>query len=179
MVAGRVLLAGDCAHLVAPFGARGLNSGVQDAENAAWKIAFMLRGWGGAGLIESYHAERHAAAVENLQVTGETMRFLVPQDAVGRHRRRGGRRREHGPEHGRRGGGGAWWALGGVTAAPLSVYLLGRIDPTGAVCAALGAADGEVWLVRPDGHCAAVMSIEDLSGVTAALRRTVGCPDGR
>ncbi|PWV73864.1 pentachlorophenol monooxygenase/3-(3-hydroxy-phenyl)propionate hydroxylase [Prauserella marina] len=75
---GRVLLAGDCAHLVAPFGARGLNSGVADAENLAWKLAFVLRGWAGEGLLESYHAERHAAAVENLEVTGATMRFLVP-----------------------------------------------------------------------------------------------------
>ncbi|GAA3100666.1 FAD-dependent monooxygenase [Nonomuraea salmonea] len=49
MRVGRVLLAGDCAHLVAPFGARGLNSGVPDAENAAWKLAFVLNGWAGGG----------------------------------------------------------------------------------------------------------------------------------
>uniref|UniRef100_UPI000DE4E35F FAD-dependent monooxygenase n=1 Tax=Nonomuraea lactucae TaxID=2249762 RepID=UPI000DE4E35F len=78
MRAGRVLLAGDVAHLVAPFGARGLNSGVQDAENAAWKLAFVLNGWAGEALLDSYHAERHAAALENLDVTGATMRFLVP-----------------------------------------------------------------------------------------------------
>lgn len=75
---GRVLLAGDLAHLVAPFGARGLNSGVGDAENAAWKIAFSLRGWAGPCLLSSYAAERHAAAVENLEVTAATMDFLVP-----------------------------------------------------------------------------------------------------
>ena len=80
MRVGRVLLAGDVAHLVSPFGARGLNSGVLDAENAAWKLAFVLRGWAGEELLESYHAERHAAALENLDVTGATMRFLVPQD---------------------------------------------------------------------------------------------------
>ncbi|MBC6462018.1 FAD-dependent monooxygenase [Actinomadura sp. HBU206391] len=79
MRVGRVLLAGDCAHLVAPFGARGLNSGVPDAENAAWKIAFVARGWAPADLLETYHLERHAAALENLEVTGATMRFLVPQ----------------------------------------------------------------------------------------------------
>lgn len=77
--AGRVLLAGDVAHLVAPFGARGLNSGVGDVDNAAWKIAFTLRGWAGPGLIETYGAERRAAAVENLEVTTHTMDFLVPQ----------------------------------------------------------------------------------------------------
>jgi pentachlorophenol monooxygenase/3-(3-hydroxy-phenyl)propionate hydroxylase len=85
---GRVLVAGDCAHLVAPFGARGLNSGVQDAENAAWKIAFVLGGWGGEQLLESYHDERLAAAQENLEVTTATMDFLVPQsDAEWKHRR--------------------------------------------------------------------------------------------
>jgi 3-(3-hydroxy-phenyl)propionate hydroxylase len=78
MRAGRVLLAGDMAHLFSPFGARGLNSGVQDAENAAWKIAFVLHGWAGDALLDSYHAERHAAALENLEVTSATMRFLVP-----------------------------------------------------------------------------------------------------
>lgn len=80
MRAGRVLLLGDNAHLVAPFGARGLNSGVQDAENAAWKLAYVLAGWAGEELLESYHAERHAAARENAEVTSATMRFLVPQD---------------------------------------------------------------------------------------------------
>ncbi|MGW0479761.1 FAD-dependent monooxygenase [Nonomuraea sp. NPDC003214] len=88
MRAGRVLLAGDCAHLVAPFGARGLNSGVPDAENAAWKLAFVLHGWAPEELLESYHAERHAAALENLEVTGATMRFLAPRTEEERARRR-------------------------------------------------------------------------------------------
>jgi len=87
MRVGRVLLAGDLAHQLSPFGARGLNSGVQDAENAAWKIAFVLRGWAPEALLDSYHAERHAAACENLEVTSATMRFLVPgTDAERRHR---------------------------------------------------------------------------------------------
>jgi 3-(3-hydroxy-phenyl)propionate hydroxylase len=88
MRVGRVLVAGDAAHLVAPFGARGLNSGVLDAENAAWKIAFVLRGWAPDALLDSYSDERHAAAVENLDVTGATMRFLVPgtpEEARHRH----------------------------------------------------------------------------------------------
>jgi 3-(3-hydroxy-phenyl)propionate hydroxylase len=87
MRVGRVLLAGDCAHLMAPFGARGLNSGVQDSENAAWKLAFVLRGWAPARLLDSYHAERHAAAVENLDVTSTTMRFLVPPTEADRAHR--------------------------------------------------------------------------------------------
>jgi len=80
MRVGRVLLAGDAAHLVSPFGARGLNSGVADAENAAWKIAHVGYGWAPEELLESYHAERHAAAAENLAVTTATMDFLVPPD---------------------------------------------------------------------------------------------------
>jgi len=86
---GRVLLAGDLAHLVAPFGARGLNSGVGDAENAAWKIAFALRGWAGPGLVGSYQSERHAAAVENLEVTAATMDFLVPHSPEAARERAG------------------------------------------------------------------------------------------
>lgn len=62
MRVGRVLLAGDCAHLVAQFGARGLNSGVQDAENAAWKIAFVLRGWAPPALLDTYEIKRRPHA---------------------------------------------------------------------------------------------------------------------
>ncbi|RZK73327.1 MAG: pentachlorophenol monooxygenase, partial [Rhodococcus sp. (in: high G+C Gram-positive bacteria)] len=83
----RVLLAGDAAHIVSPFGARGLNSGVADAENAAWKLAFVLRGWADESLLETYHTERHAAAAENIAVTTATMDFLVPQ-SEGQHRHR-------------------------------------------------------------------------------------------
>jgi 3-(3-hydroxy-phenyl)propionate hydroxylase len=79
MRVGRVLLAGDCAHLMSPFGARGLNSGVQDAENAAWKLAYVHNGWSPEEFLETYHTERHAAAAENLAVTAATMRFLVPR----------------------------------------------------------------------------------------------------
>lgn len=84
---GRFLLAGDVAHLVAPFGARGLNSGVPDVENAAWKIAFAMKGWAGPGLVASYEVERQAAARENLAITAATMDFLVPQDVGAREHR--------------------------------------------------------------------------------------------
>jgi pentachlorophenol monooxygenase/3-(3-hydroxy-phenyl)propionate hydroxylase len=89
MRAGRVLLAGDCAHLYAPFGARGLNSGVADAENAAWKLAFVLHGWAGDALLESYDTERRGAALENLDITTHTMDFLCPQTPQAWERRRG------------------------------------------------------------------------------------------
>ncbi|MFD4644044.1 FAD-dependent monooxygenase [Lentzea sp. NPDC058436] len=86
---GRVLLAGDAAHVMSPFGARGLNSGICDADNAAWKIAADRRGEAGPHLLASYNTERGAAADENLRITGETMRFLVPGTPEEReHRRR-------------------------------------------------------------------------------------------
>ena len=85
--AGRAFLAGDAAHLYAPFGARGLNSGAQDAENLAWKLAFVRRGWAPPSLLDSYDAERRAAARENLRVTSATMEFLVPQTDNARRRR--------------------------------------------------------------------------------------------
>lgn len=85
---GRVLLAGDAAHLMAPFGARGMNSGVADAENAAWRIAYALHGWADPSVVDGYDAERRAAAQENLAITTRTMDFLVPQSEAGWARRR-------------------------------------------------------------------------------------------
>ncbi|GAA2274960.1 FAD-dependent oxidoreductase [Actinomadura luteofluorescens] len=84
---GRAFLAGDAAHVYAPFGARGLNSGVQDAENLAWKLAFVRHGWAPPALLRSYDAERRAAAEENLRVTTRTMEFLVPRTPRQRARR--------------------------------------------------------------------------------------------
>jgi 2-polyprenyl-6-methoxyphenol hydroxylase-like FAD-dependent oxidoreductase len=84
---GRCLLAGDAAYVMAPFGARGLNSGLADAENAAWKLAHAVRGWAPQSLVGTYHDERHAAGVENLRVTGDTMRFLVPATEADRAHR--------------------------------------------------------------------------------------------
>jgi 2-polyprenyl-6-methoxyphenol hydroxylase-like FAD-dependent oxidoreductase len=78
---GRTFLVGDAAHLYAPFGARGLNSGMQDAENLAWKLAFVHHGWAedSDALLATYDLERRPAALTNLAVTSATMEFLVPQ----------------------------------------------------------------------------------------------------
>ncbi|SDH61971.1 3-(3-hydroxy-phenyl)propionate hydroxylase [Actinokineospora alba] len=84
----RVFMAGDAAHVMSPFGARGMNSGLADAENAAWKIAAVRSGWAGPALPATYDTERGAAADENLAVTATTMRFLVPADDTERARRR-------------------------------------------------------------------------------------------
>lgn len=60
---GRVFLAGDSAHEMSPTGAFGSNTGIQDAHNLAWKLAAVLDGWAGPGLLESYDAERRPVAV--------------------------------------------------------------------------------------------------------------------
>ena len=84
---GRVFFLGDAAHLVAPFGARGLNSAVQDVENLTWKLALVLRGEASETLLETYHTERWAAQAENQRVTINTMKFMAPSSRWGKMRR--------------------------------------------------------------------------------------------
>jgi putative polyketide hydroxylase len=62
---GRVVLAGDAAHRLPPTGGFGMNSGIQDAHNLAWKLAYVLRGAAGEGLLDSYDAERRPVALAN------------------------------------------------------------------------------------------------------------------
>ncbi|MDM0027575.1 FAD-dependent oxidoreductase [Variovorax saccharolyticus] len=76
---GRILFIGDSAHVVSPFGARGGNSGIQDAANLGWKLALVATGQAGDALLDSYDAERRPAAVENLRVTSRSARFLAPR----------------------------------------------------------------------------------------------------
>lgn len=219
---GRVLLAGDAAHLVSPFGARGLNSGVADAENAAWKIAWALRGADGPGLLESYHAERYAAAVENIEVTTATMDFLVPPDAQrAAHRADVLARAAADPAARAQVDSGRlyepfWYVDSPLTTADPTRPFAGRpprgaVPPPGpgvlvpdvpvagsrlralardgflliggeapgarslpmddALAAALGARPGEVWVIRPDAHVAAVVPP---SRVPDALARAAG-----
>jgi len=84
---GRVFLAGDAAHLMAPFGARGLNSGVEDATDVADRLAAVLGGKAPASSLDSYERERKEVARENLRVTSATMRFMAPPTALHRLRR--------------------------------------------------------------------------------------------
>jgi 3-(3-hydroxy-phenyl)propionate hydroxylase len=76
---GRVFFAGDVAHVMNPFGARGGNSGVQDAENICWKLAAVLAGKAPEALLDSYNTERRAAGAHNIAVTTRTIRFLAPR----------------------------------------------------------------------------------------------------
>ena len=81
---GRVLFAGDAAHGVSPFGARGANSGVQDAENLAWKLAYVLAGRAPDSLLDSYASEREFAADENIRHSTRSTDFITPKSAVSR-----------------------------------------------------------------------------------------------
>ncbi|WP_149359355.1 rifampin monooxygenase [Lolliginicoccus suaedae] len=73
---GRVLLAGDAAHIHPPVGGQGLNLGIQDAFNLGWKLAAEINGWAPAGLLETYHAERHPVAADVLDNTRAQMQLL-------------------------------------------------------------------------------------------------------
>jgi 2-polyprenyl-6-methoxyphenol hydroxylase-like FAD-dependent oxidoreductase len=66
---GRVLLAGDAAHIHPPTGGQGLNLGIQDAFNLGWKLAAEVNGWAPEGLLDSYHTERHPVAADVLNTT--------------------------------------------------------------------------------------------------------------
>jgi 3-(3-hydroxy-phenyl)propionate hydroxylase len=77
---GRVLLAGDAAHLVPIFGVRGANSGIDDADNLAWKLALVIRGTASPQLLASYSHERVAAAHENLAYGRKSTEFMAPPD---------------------------------------------------------------------------------------------------
>ena len=81
---GRVVFAGDSAHRVSPFGARGANSGVQDAENLAWKLRLVLAGHAPESLIDSYAAEREHAADENILNSSRATDFITPKSDISR-----------------------------------------------------------------------------------------------
>src|SRR5439155_12250349 len=73
---GRVLLAGDAAHIHPPTGGQGLNLGVQDAFNLGWKLAAQIRGWAPETLLDTYQAERHRVAEDVLDNTRAQMELL-------------------------------------------------------------------------------------------------------
>ncbi|NHB76300.1 FAD-dependent oxidoreductase [Rhodobacter calidifons] len=79
---GRVLFAGDSAHQVSPFGARGANSGIQDVDNLAWKLALVLDGTAPETLLDSYDAERVFGADENILNSTRATDFITPKTPV-------------------------------------------------------------------------------------------------
>ena len=83
-VHGRVMFAGDSAHGVSPFGARGANSGIQDADNLAWKMDAVLRGHAPSDLLKTYANEREYAADENIRNSTRATDFITPKSDISR-----------------------------------------------------------------------------------------------
>jgi 3-(3-hydroxy-phenyl)propionate hydroxylase len=81
---GNVLFAGDAAHGVSPFGARGANSGFQDAENLAWKLDMVLTGRAPDSLLDTYAREREYAADENILNSTRSTDFITPKSPISR-----------------------------------------------------------------------------------------------
>ena len=81
---GRILFAGDAAHGVSPFGARGANSGVQDADNLGWKLALVLQRHAPAALLDTYGDEREAASDDNIRHSTRATDFISPKSEISR-----------------------------------------------------------------------------------------------
>lgn len=81
---GRVIFAGDSAHGVSPFGARGANGGIQDGDNLAWKLRLVLEGKAPDRLLDTYCTEREFAADENIRNSTRSTDFITPKSEVSR-----------------------------------------------------------------------------------------------
>jgi 3-(3-hydroxy-phenyl)propionate hydroxylase len=81
-VHGRVIFAGDAAHQVSPFGARGANSGIQDVDNLGWKLDLVVRGISDRALLDTYDAERIQAADENISNSTRSTDFITPKSEI-------------------------------------------------------------------------------------------------
>jgi hypothetical protein len=85
--AGSVVLAGDAAHTHSPAGGQGMNTGIQDAGNLAWKLHAVLTGTAPAALLDSYHRERHPVAAEVVSFTSQFVRVATLSDLAACQRR--------------------------------------------------------------------------------------------
>ncbi len=81
---GRVIFAGDAAHQVSPFGARGANSGMQDVDNLGWKLGLVIEGKAPESLLDTYDDERIQAADENILNSTRSTDFITPKSEVSR-----------------------------------------------------------------------------------------------
>ncbi|MFN3860597.1 MAG: FAD-dependent oxidoreductase [Roseateles sp.] len=135
---GRVLLAGDAAHQVSPFGARGANSGVQDADNLGWKLAAVLQGQGGEALLDAYEFERMEAADDNIGHSTRATEFISPKSALSLRLRR------------------AALDLAARTEFAKPLVNSGRLStPTEHLDSPLSTPDGEAWTGGPAPGCPA------------------------
>jgi hypothetical protein len=78
---GRVLLAGDAAHVHSPAGGQGMNTGIQDSANLGWKLAATVQGWAPDGLLDTYQAERHPVGRQVLRTSDALLRMLTTPPA--------------------------------------------------------------------------------------------------
>ena len=78
--AGRVWLAGDAVHLFTPTGGFGMNTGIDDADNLAWKLAALVQGWGGVRLLDSYEVERKPVALRNTAAARDLTKSIGETD---------------------------------------------------------------------------------------------------
>ncbi len=81
---GRAFVAGDAAHIHSPVGGQGMNTGIQDAHNLAWKLALVLKGAAAPSLLDSYQAERHSVAEQVLRTTDTMTRMVTVSNPVAR-----------------------------------------------------------------------------------------------
>jgi len=81
---GRVIFAGDAAHQVSPFGARGANSGMQDVDNLGWKLGLVIEGKAPESLLDTYHEERSYGADENILNSTRATDFITPKTKMSR-----------------------------------------------------------------------------------------------
>ena len=81
---GRILLAGDAAHVHSPAGGQGMNTGMQDAQNLAWKLAVHLRDGGDESLIDTYHAERHPVGHQVIRDSARMLRMTMLTNRLAR-----------------------------------------------------------------------------------------------
>jgi 3-(3-hydroxy-phenyl)propionate hydroxylase len=154
----RVIFIGDAAHQVSPFGARGANSGIQDAENLAWKLAALLKGDGGEALIASYELERIQAADENIGHSTRSTDFMSPHSSAERRLRDAVLALAPKAEFARRMVNSGRLSVPTVYDSPLST----PDDTNFAGAAKLGAPLPDAPLMRPDG--APVHLLESLHG---------------
>jgi 3-(3-hydroxy-phenyl)propionate hydroxylase len=128
---GRVIFAGDAAHQVSPFGARGANSGLEDAENLSWKLDRVLRKISPESLLDSYHVERSAAADENIRESTRSTDFMAPASHQEARLRK------------------AVLSLAKETEFGKRMVNAGRLSVPSVYDSALSSADGEVWRGGP------------------------------
>ena len=172
---GRVFFAGDSAHGVSPFGARGANSGVQDAENLAWKLDLVLRGQAPRALLDSYGPEREDAADENILNSTRATDFITPKSPVSRLFRDATLAlAKHHPFARRLVNSGRLSVPATLHASPLNTpdrdAFAGALVPGApAVDAPLAARDGGGWLLRRlAGHGFAALVFGDVAAADAA-----------